>query len=509
MREKVINQRKLGVILQYLQMILSSIISLVYTPIMLRILGKTEYGIYSVASSTIAYLSLLSLGFGTSYIRYYSVYKKDNDDEGIKKLNGLYLSVFTIIGIVGLIAGLFLTKNVNWFYNETYTTEDVELARVLMLFLTVNLAISFPASVFTSYIVSQERFIFQKVLSLGKTVLSPAFNIIMLYMGYGSIGMVISTTIISIIIDLINVFYCLNKIGMRFTFKQPNFLLLKDIFIFSIFIAINQLVEQINFQTDKIILSKVVNGAAVTVYSVGSNLKVLYVNISSAISSVFAPEINRIVSKNEDNMDDLLNAIFIKVGRIQWFVIMLIMTGFIFFGKYFIYIWAGPEYGNAYYVSLLLMVPMTFVLIQTVGGEVQRAKNLHHVRSIIYLFMAVINVLISIRFAMVWGEIGTALGTTISLVLCNILFINIWFHLRVGLNVLKFWKSILSTIPSFVAPSLVGVLIMKFHTFHSIKDFLLYVMLYSVVYTISIYFIGMNDYEKALVKNIWKKITKK
>ena len=69
-------QRKMGVFLQYGQMAIHAVISIIYTPIMLRILGSTEYGIYNLASSIIGYLSLLSLGFGGSYLRFYSRLKK-------------------------------------------------------------------------------------------------------------------------------------------------------------------------------------------------------------------------------------------------------------------------------------------------------------------------------------------------------------------------------------------------------------------------------------------------
>ena len=72
-------EKKLGVILQYSQMGLNILISFIYTPVMLRILGQSEYGIYNLSNSIISYLSLLSLGFGASYIRFYSRYKKDND----------------------------------------------------------------------------------------------------------------------------------------------------------------------------------------------------------------------------------------------------------------------------------------------------------------------------------------------------------------------------------------------------------------------------------------------
>lgn len=101
--------------------------------------------------------------------------------------------------------------------------------------------------------------------------------------------------------------------------------------------------------------------------------------------------------------------------RVQFIVLILILTGFIFLGKYFILKWAGDGYENAYYVALLLIAPVTIPLIQNIGIEIQRAKNMHQFRSIVYLGMALLNVVISIFLAMKWGELGAAFGTAISL----------------------------------------------------------------------------------------------
>ena len=60
---------KIGSILSYLQIALGIVIGIAYTPFMLRTLGQSEYGLYNTVSSTIAILSLLSLGFNASYIR--------------------------------------------------------------------------------------------------------------------------------------------------------------------------------------------------------------------------------------------------------------------------------------------------------------------------------------------------------------------------------------------------------------------------------------------------------
>ncbi len=502
-------QRSFGILLQYLQMAISIIVTLISTPIILRILSKNEYGIYNLASSIIAYLSLLSLGFGSSYLRFFSRYKKDNDNLSIRGMNGLYLIVFSIMGIVVLIGGFILSSNANIFYNNTYTADEIKIAQLLMLILSINLAISFPMSVFVSYITAQERFIFQKMLNLGKTFFGPLVNIVFLYLGYGSIGMVVSTTVISIVIDLINVFFCLAQLKMQFSFKNPNFSLLKEIFVFSFFIALNQIIDQINWQTDKVILGKIINGTAVAIYSVGAQINTMFTSFSTAVSSIFAPKVNMIVQENKNDMDNELTCLFIKVGRIQWFIMFLILSGFIFFGQFFILKWAGDGYENAYWVALLLISPAIIPLIQNIGIEIQRAKNKHQFRSIVYLIMAVLNVGISIWFAMMWGEIGAAIGTTISLLVSNGLIMNIYYQKKLGINIAEFWKSIGKTLPGLIVPVLSGTALMVFYNFNTLLDFVLLAFGYTFFYIISIYFLGMNKDEKNMINNIFKKVFRK
>ena len=61
-------QMKAGAILSYVQIFLSVLTGLLYTPVMLRLMGQNEYGLYGTVNSTIALLGLLDLGFTISYI---------------------------------------------------------------------------------------------------------------------------------------------------------------------------------------------------------------------------------------------------------------------------------------------------------------------------------------------------------------------------------------------------------------------------------------------------------
>ena len=64
-----VNQLRVGTLLSYVNLAIGSIIPMIYTPIMLRILGQAEYGLYSLSNSIVGYLSLLNFGFGSTIIR--------------------------------------------------------------------------------------------------------------------------------------------------------------------------------------------------------------------------------------------------------------------------------------------------------------------------------------------------------------------------------------------------------------------------------------------------------
>lgn len=494
----MINQRKAGATLHYLQMALNILISLVYTPVMLRTLGQGEYGIYQLASSIISYLSLLSLGFSASYIRFYTQRKRKGDEEGVKKLNGMYMTVFLVIAAIAFGAGLILSFNVgSLFSGEGYTANDMHIAKIVMIFLAFNLALSFPSSVFTSYISSQEKFVFQKLINMGKTVLSPMLTLPVLLLGYGSIGMVIVTSCVTLLIDVINMLYCLLKLKMRFNFRTFEWRVLKDVAIFSGFIAINQVIDQINWNVGQIILAKRIGKEAVAIYAVASTLNTMYISFSSAISSVFVPQVHRIVV-DDKNSNSRLNEVFVRVGRVQFALMALTVSGLVIFGKYFIFRWAGADYGDAYYLALLLICPCTIALVQNVGIEIQRAKNLHKFRSFAYLIMAIVNIGISILLCHYIGILGVAVGTTISLVLCNGIIMNVYYHKKVGLNILSFWKNILRMCLGLIIPIAFGVVIILFIDYDGLIDFIFWILLYACIYALSMWYLGFNSYEKNL-----------
>ena len=493
----VINERKAGATLTYINLALGFLVSLIYTPILLRLLGQSEYGLYNLVSSVVSYLGVLNFGFGSAYVRYYSRYKVNEEKDEIATLNGMFLIVFSLLGLIAVIAGFMLAQYTNVIFGEELTAVESIKAKHLMYILVINLGFSFPSIVFTSYITANERFTFHKIIQLIKTATSPFITLPALLLGFESVGVAISTSILNLVIEIIYAVYCFNKLEMRFSFKNMEPGLLKEMSVFSFYIFINLVVDQINWNVDKFLIGRFQGTVGVAVYSVASTLNNYYSQISTAISNVFIPRVHIMVAENDD--DSVLTQLFTRIGRIQFAILALIMSGYIFFGKPFILKWAGSGYQDSYYVGLLLLLPVTIPLIQNIGIEIQRAKNMHQFRSILYMFMALGNLLLSIPLTRKYGPVGAAAGTAISLLLANGLIMNLYNHFKVGLDMGYFWKQILKFIPGLITPVICGILMVRFVNLNRISMLLIFGVLYVFIYAISIWHFSLNTYEKDII----------
>ncbi len=499
-----VNQKKAGVFLSYASELIKILTTLLYTPIMLRLLGQSEYGLYQLVHSVVSYLGLLSLGFTASYVRYYSRFKEDDKQDEISRLNGMFMAVFLVIAVIALLCGGVMVINIRSIFRTGLTEGEYGTARILMILMVINLAITFPNSVFTCITSAHEKFFFQRLLIVLQNILNPFLTLPLLILGYGSIGLVVVTTCITVAQIIANIWFVCFKLKEKFVFRGFNFILLKEIWRFTFFIFLNQIIDQINWSVDRFLLGRMIGTTTVAVYGLGAQINTMYLQMSSSISSVFVPMVNRIVTKDNDNHQ--LSLLFTRIGRIQFIVLSLILTGFIFLGRPFMQLWGGKEYSESYYVALCLIIPVTVPLIQNLGIEIQRAKNKHQARGIVYFFIAIGNIFLSIPLIRLMGATGAAIGTAISLVVGNILFMNWYYYKRIGIEIPAFWKSIIKFVPAFILPGIIGALIMKYVTINSLLQLIIWAAVYGVVYCASMYLLGMNQEEKQLVNGLIKRI---
>lgn len=489
----------IGAFLSYVQIAVGAVITLLYTPFMIRILGQSEYGLYNTVSSVVSSLSILNLGFGSCYVRFFSKYNAEDNKSDVAKLNGMFMIIFVVIGFIAFICGLYLSFNLQVIFDQGLSKEELQTAKTLMILLTINLSISFPTSVFTSIITANEKFIFQKVVLLIKQIASPLICIPLLLAGYASVGIVLSTVILYLVLDFVNAYFCLFKLKTKFSFKSFDFKIFREMAFYSGFIAINMIVDQINLNIDKFLLGRFRGTTAVAVYSAGYTIYSYYTSFSTSISNVFTPKVHHIwsnVKLSISEKNSCLTDLFTLVGRIQFSILLLVSTGLIIFGKQFISIWAGSGYENAYYVLLLLALSSIVPLSQNVGIEIQRAQNKHQYRALLYLFMAIINLVLSIGLCQKYGEIGSAIGTAISFIIANTLCMNMYYYKALKINIIPYWKNCIKSVISIVPAVILGCCFCMFVNSYKFIWMLIGILLYAVLYLICLFLFSCNKDEK-------------
>lgn len=491
-----LNQLKKGAILSYLSMFASILVVLLYTPIMIRLLGQSEYGLYAMIGSLIAYFSVLDLGLGNAIVRYTSRNRAVGDKQIEAKLNGMFLILYLIIGILTIFIGAIIYFYLDDIFTNGLSTSELRKAKIMVIIITINFAFSFPLAIFGSIIQAYERFVIFKLVEIVRILAVPIITLPFLYLGFGSVAMVVIVSVVNIGSLLFNLYYCFKYIKIKFHFGKIDLTLLKEILGYSFFVFLGVIVDQIYWNTDQFILGALVGTVSVAIYAIAMQFINMYKRFSTSISGLFLPRASIMVARKSSN-EEITNEM-IKYGRIQYTIMAYILTGFILFGRPFINFWAGTNYDTAYIITLIIMIPFTIPLIQNFGISILYAKNLQKFRSLVLILISILNIIITIPLVQKYSGIGAAIGTAISLTLGNTVIMNVYYHKRIGINMIRFWKNILvMTIPVLVSLCLgIGMnYIIDFNKFVLIP---IGILLYSLIYALLMWYFALNNYEKQL-----------
>ncbi|OWV06478.1 lipopolysaccharide biosynthesis protein [Fibrobacter sp. UWH1] len=501
------SQLKIGALLSYVVLALQNMVGLLYTPFMLRMMGKSEYGLYSIAASIVAYLTVLDLGFGNAIVRYTAKYRAEGKQEEQYKMFGMFFLLYCLIGVVALCAGGVLYLNAENIFDSSMTMSEMHRTKIILALMVVNLAVTFPFSLFGSIITAYEQFVFQKVIAIARIVLNTATMIVLLNYGYKAVAMVVVTTIFNFLTLGSNLWYCKHFLKIKIKFGKFQWGFLKEVSIYSLWIFMNAIMDRIYWSTGQFVLGAFAGTAVVAVFAVAIQLENMYMSFSTAISGVFLPRVTAMAVKETDGK--AISDLFIKTGRIQYCVMALVLSGFFLFGRQFIKLWAGEGYSDAYIITLLFFVPLTVPLIQNLGITILQARNQMKFRSLLYLGISLVSLGAQIPLAKYYGGIGCACAIAGALVLGQIIVMNIYYQVKQKINIVEFWFEIgkMSVVP--VIMTVLCYYVLQRFDLNSWLLLVIGIAAYLVVYLPLFFVFSMNGYERNLILSPVKKIRKK
>ena len=497
---------KLGIVFSYITMIASVVVSLTYTPFMLRMLGQQQYGLYNMGQAAVSYLSLTEFGFGNAVVRYASKYRAEGNEKKTANLYGVFMYIYNLLAAIVLVVGTIICIFSSKFYTVSSGVEGYHQLKIIIMIMVLNLAFTFSTTTYSSIITAYERFTFLKVTNLLYILLKPVVMIPLLIWGYKAVAMSIVTFILTIGLNVANIIYVKNvlKVTINMDFHQMDFSIVKEIIEYSFFIFLGSIVSQLNDNTDNIILGIISGETAVAIYSVGYQLNAYIQQIPGVVSSVFFPRVTTRVTQGA-SMNEMTN-LSIKIGRIQYYISFLLCSGFCLFGQEFVNLWTGEGYELAYWIVVVLIVPAVIPNIQSIPVLVIQALNKHQFKAILYVICALFNVLFSVPAALKFGPLGCAVCTGITTLLTKGIIINWYYSKRIHLRIREFWRNILMLTVKFVPLLFVGIVLnILFDNFSWISLFIK-ILVYSVCFIIYSFQICFNKEEKEMVKSVLRKM---
>ena len=496
------DQKKLGLSISYLNLALGTLTNIFLTPFMIQMLGDDSYSLYKVMQSFAGPLVMFNLGVSTIVTRAIVKYETMEEHNLKEKQNTLALAMLTstIMAVLVAVLGGVMCALVPSVYGANYSDEMTQQGQIIFGIFVLSTIFHILTDAFNGCAIGHERFAFNSGLLLLKNLLRVPLIVIVLLMGFNAIVVAAIDCIVAFLIFALSSGYTfiILKERPKLTYIAKRELL--EMLSFSAAILMQAIVNQVNNNVDTMLLGAMIPEKwIITMYSSALLVYGTYNSIVSVMASFFLPKATRLVTSNATGEE--LTDFVIKPGRYQAMIAVAIVAGFVVLGKTFITIWIGSQYIDAYYVILMLMIPVTIPLVENTAISILDASLKRIYRSVVLVVMAVINVFVSVILIKRFSFWGAAMGTFLSLCIGHIILMNLYYARTFGMNIPRMFSSIFQGIlPMGLLTILVCIPLMMWNT-ASIVGFSIKGAVFLLVYSALIWRWGVRQDERNYIRN--------
>ena len=490
------SQLKKGALLSYLTIIITNITGLFLTPYIVRELGSSEYGLYTLIGAFIGYMSVLDLGINNTVVRFIAKYRANKNKDNESVFLGQVFLIYSLISIIISILGVIIYYNSATIFQDSLTIEEIEKSKIMIALLIFNIAITLPGGTFTGICNGYEKFVFPRTVNIIRYIIRSLLVVFFIYKGGKAISIIVIDTLLNILLILINIYYVKAHLKVKIKFEWLNKSIFKTIFSYSIWIFIFSLISQLFWKSGQMILGITQNTEVVAIFAIGIVLSGYFGAFAGAINSVFLPKATFMI-ENKSSRKELTNT-FIKISRILAILLLFIYGGFILFGREFIILWIGKTYEDAFLISAIIMTAYLLPLIQNFANSIIEATGNFNFKAKVYFSTISLGIILGGYFSKDYSYWSIAIFYNIFWVISQIIM-NWYFNFKLNINIPRFFKetfgkNIIVLLLSLISGCFINTLVNNNGWFY----FGFKVSLFSIVYLGLTYFIVLNDFEKKL-----------
>lgn len=499
-------QIKRGALISYTAIFINIAAGLLYTPWMIKQIGRADYGLYILMTSVLTYF-VVDYGLSQSVTRLLAKYKSEGDTTNIDNLLGVTAKLYLILDvlvIIALIVFYFLIDNI---FIELTPEEIIKFKQIYGIAAFFSI-LSFPLLYVGGIYYAFSLFIQVKVFDLVSKLGSVFLTVVALLLGYGLTILVLVYAITPFLINISKIIYLKHKGYLNINWKFWDNTVLKGILNTSVWLLIILVGELLLKNIAPAILGTFSGTEEIAIFSIANTLDNYILVFASALNGLFLPKISSYL--NQNNKEQLVKNLMIKVGRFQILLVGFITLAIILVGMDFIHLWVGDHFKVSYYVTSLIIIPTFFYSVLQIGATYMLALNKLKYLALIYLLAAIMNVILSIILTPKYGAIGSGISILISKSIFYVIGISYVFHKILRVNMINFYKSTYRNL--FFTLLMIVLLFMAFDYFTmpyvSLLSFAVNCMVLVIIFAVFIYKFYLNQGEKDMVWGYFRKITK-
>lgn len=493
-----VNQIKGGAALSYISLLLGNLIAILYTPFMLRVLGQSEYGIYSICNTVSSTIAMMDAGLAVAAVRYFS---RDLKARELPSIVGTFFIFYLVLGLISFGILLIISNNAVALFSDSMSSAEIHSVRVILLITGVYLLVSFMTSVFNAYVVANERFVFIKTLDIIKSLLLPMLIIPFLLNGYKAIAMSTVTVCVFLLINIIKTIYSFSKLKIKISFRNINPLFIKEALPFAFIVLAKLICERLYWNGGQFMLGVVSGTVAVAVFSLAIQMRGYYEGISAILNNLFLPRFSMLsVEKNSIHSSSTL---FLKICRIQTLIMGIVICGYFLFGKLFIILWAGADYTSSFYCSILIMIPCSIPFIQGSANAILQAQGKVRFQMIVYLLASIFIITGAYFIGGRFGAEGLSCVFVIAISFFEIVIMNVYYA-RLGINIKQFWTDFIHIMLAYIVLTALFFVVLHYVDLEDWLGLFWGILVFSLFAGMTAYYFAMNSDEKIMIKTSLK-----
>lgn len=421
----------LGGLISYGIIGLNVLLGLIYTPWILRTVGSSQYGLYTLASSLIA-LFLMDFGMSAAVTRFIAVYRAKDDKLGINQVFTIVVKLyFGIMAVVAIIL-FFVFWNLTTIYANLEPVE-LEMFKGVFTITAFCVVVCFPVNVCNGVLNAYEKFVALKLSDVINRIGTVIVTFIALSANGGIYALILISGIFNIITFAVKLFIMWRKTSVRFIPLYFDGKKLKEIATFSAWSTVSSIAQQMIFNIMPTILAMTLNTAAITMYGFANVIEGYVSTITGAINGLFLPKISRVIKDDKDASGIL--PLMTRVGRINQSIVSLLFIGVLITGKKFIGLWLGTEYLDVYYCMVMLIMPYCLSSSLQIANSSIIAMNKIHYTAIINICTGVFNLVAVCLVAPHFGVIGVCSCISVTYLLRTLFNLLVYvkvLHIDIG-----------------------------------------------------------------------------